>query len=194
MTSQADVAAINAAMDVAKQIADGTLAPAQLDAAAVAECRQLVGQVIGPDDAVWPLQLEVARGVLAAGGVPADEMAEWLSVQRQAEGHADSAPPASTETVERTFDGVGVPETVFIDSVPPVDSDVRQHVLDDDCWCDPVVEVVEGRRGRRTHREAPSSSAPHRYCSRCDGPGPRPVNGPCPECGCSPPAVAVANL
>ena len=78
-------AAVQAAMSVASEVTDGSLDPAELEAAAVAECRRLVGQVIGPDDALWGLQLEVARGVLAAGGIPAHELAEWTAVQRQAE-------------------------------------------------------------------------------------------------------------
>lgn len=109
--ARADHVAIKAAMGVARDVAEGRLSPAALEAAAVAECRTLVGQVIGPDDAVWPLQLEVARGVLAAGGVPADELAEWLAVQRQAEQGVDSDRAASTESAERTFEGVGVPDT-----------------------------------------------------------------------------------
>lgn len=103
--------AIKAAMAVGRDVAEGRLSPTALEAAAVEECRRLVRQVIGPDDALWPLQLEVARGVLAAGGVPGNELAEWLAVQRQAEGDGDSDRPASTEPVERTFGGVGVPET-----------------------------------------------------------------------------------
>lgn len=27
----------------------------------------------------------------------------------------------------------------------------------------------------------------HDYCSRCDGPGPRPRSSSCPECGCATP-------
>lgn len=73
-------------MSVGRDVAEGRLSPAALEAAAVEECRQLVGQVIGPDDALWGLQLEVCRGVLAAGGVPANELAEWLAVAQAAEG------------------------------------------------------------------------------------------------------------
>ncbi len=72
-------------MSVASEVTDGTLDPADLEAAAVAECRRLVGKVIGPDDALWPLQVEVCRGVLAADGIPANELAEWASVARRAE-------------------------------------------------------------------------------------------------------------
>lgn len=100
--------AINAAMDVARRLAEGTLSPADVEAATVAECRALVGQVTGPQDACWPLQLEICRGVLAASGVPADELAEWLAAMRAAENatgvipdvdaDVDSDGPASTES------------------------------------------------------------------------------------------------
>jgi hypothetical protein len=48
-------------------------------AQAVAE---LVGTVVGKGDPCWPLQVEIARGVLALDGTPADELAEWVAVLR----------------------------------------------------------------------------------------------------------------
>lgn len=85
MTAQAQVA-IKAAMSVARDVAEGRVSPAQLEAAVVEECRAIIGTVAGPDDPLWPLQLDVARQVLASGGVPADELAEWLAVMRAAQG------------------------------------------------------------------------------------------------------------
>lgn len=79
------VVAINAAMDVAKDLAEGVVSPSRLDAEAVTLGRELVGMVVGSDDPLWALQLEVARGVLAAGGVAAGELAEWLAVARARE-------------------------------------------------------------------------------------------------------------
>jgi hypothetical protein len=32
---------------------------------------------------MWEVQVEVARAVLATGGIPADELSEWLAVARQ---------------------------------------------------------------------------------------------------------------
>ena len=81
--------AIKAALSIADEIADGRLDPTEIEATTTAECRALVGQVIGPTDPLWELQLEVARGVLAAAGLPADELAEWLAVQRATEGDAE---------------------------------------------------------------------------------------------------------
>ncbi len=81
MTTSQEV--ITAAMGVARDAAEGRLDPAELEAAAVQECRQLFAAVTGPDSPMWELQLEVARGVLAASGLPADELQEWLAVARQ---------------------------------------------------------------------------------------------------------------
>jgi hypothetical protein len=84
--------AVDAAMSVAQDIAEGRLAPPDLEQQAVADLRALAGQVIGPDDPVWELQVEIARGVLAAGGIAADELSEWLAVERQRAGEALSQP------------------------------------------------------------------------------------------------------
>jgi hypothetical protein len=78
--------AIKAAMAVAKDVAEGRVVPAQLDAAALEACRSLFAAVVGPDDPLWPLQAEVARQVIAQGGVTANELSEWLAVQRRREG------------------------------------------------------------------------------------------------------------
>lgn len=90
--SAAGQTAIKAAMAVAGDVAEGRLHPASLAEAALVECRALFGTVAGPHDALWPLQGDVARQVLAAGGVPAAELSEWLAVQRRREGL--DAPPA----------------------------------------------------------------------------------------------------
>ena len=82
--------AVQAAMSVASDVTEGLLDPAALEAEVIKECRQLVGKVIGPEDALWGLQVEIARGVLAAGGIPGNELAEWLAVQRQSEPEPES--------------------------------------------------------------------------------------------------------
>ncbi|MCH9730623.1 MAG: flagellar hook-length control protein, partial [Actinomycetia bacterium] len=61
MTTTQDV--IASAMSVARDAAEGRLDPANLEAAAVEECRALVGTVTGPDNPLWGLQVEIARGV-----------------------------------------------------------------------------------------------------------------------------------
>ncbi|MDY6871284.1 MAG: flagellar hook-length control protein [Actinomycetota bacterium] len=89
--------AIKAASSVARDIADGRLSPSALEGQAVAELREMVGTVAGPDDPAWSLQCDIARQVLALDGIPADELAEWLAVARQRAGEAVSTPaPAET--------------------------------------------------------------------------------------------------
>jgi hypothetical protein len=75
---------IRAAASVARDAAEGRLNPAALQEQAVAECRELFGTVAGPGDALWEIQVEVARAVLAQKGIPADELAECLAVARPA--------------------------------------------------------------------------------------------------------------
>ena len=74
---------IKAAMAVAKDVAEGRLDPADLDAMVAEESRAAFGTAVGPDDPLWPVQVHVARQVLALGGVPADELSEWAAVARR---------------------------------------------------------------------------------------------------------------
>lgn len=80
MTTTQDI--ITAAMAVARDTAEGRLAPAALEAVAAEECRRLFAAVT-PDGPNWELQCEVARGVLAAGGIPASELREWAVVSTE---------------------------------------------------------------------------------------------------------------
>ncbi|WHU48668.1 flagellar hook-length control protein [Gordonia sp. L191] len=84
-TKAARKAVITAAMDLAADVAENRLDPAELTAQLNAEARTLFGAVVGPHDPLWPLQLDVTRQMLAAGGVPADELSEWLAVARRRE-------------------------------------------------------------------------------------------------------------
>lgn len=112
--------AIKAASSVARDIAEGRLSPTDLEHQAVAELREMVGTVVGPDDPAWSLQCDIARQVLALDGVPADELAEWLAVARLRVGEAVSAPdPADTPSEPVSLASVAHgPETV-----PPDDAD-----------------------------------------------------------------------
>ena len=74
---------IRAAASVARDAAECRLSPAALQEQAVAECRELFGPVAGPGDALWELQVKVARDVLAQKGISANELTEWLAVARQ---------------------------------------------------------------------------------------------------------------
>ncbi|WP_100483128.1 flagellar hook-length control protein [Mycobacteroides abscessus] len=107
MTAPSDPAqdAIKAAMTVAKDVAEGRLDPGALDAAVVAECRELFAFVAGPDDPLWDIHLEVARQVLALDGIPVDELAEWLAVTRKAQGvEAMSEPGWMARVLEQMAD------------------------------------------------------------------------------------------
>lgn len=73
-------------MQLARDLVDGRITPADVEGPAVAQCEALFGTVAAPGDPLWELQCRVARGVLAAGGVPANELAEWVAVTRLAEG------------------------------------------------------------------------------------------------------------
>ena len=86
-TSSADV--IKAAMSVARDAAEGRLDPTDLEQLAVAELRCLFGTVAGPGDALWDLQVEVARNVLAQKGIEPRELSEWLALARQQHTIAD---------------------------------------------------------------------------------------------------------
>lgn len=92
MTTTEDV--IKSAAAVARDAAEGRLNSAALDAAVADECRESFGVVAGPeDDPLWPLHVDIARQVLALGGVSADELTEWTAVARrreQPEGAADT--------------------------------------------------------------------------------------------------------
>ncbi|MGV0633063.1 flagellar hook-length control protein [Mycolicibacillus trivialis] len=86
--------AADAALSVAEDIAAGRLDPADLEAEIADTCRELMGTVTGPDHPCWAVQLDVCRAVLAAGGLPVDELAEWLSVARSRVGGTDAPAPA----------------------------------------------------------------------------------------------------
>lgn len=83
MTNQADV--IKAAAAVQRDVTTGKLDPADLDRAVETRCRRMVGTVIGPGDALWPLHVDITRQVLGLGGITADELTEWLAVARARE-------------------------------------------------------------------------------------------------------------
>lgn len=77
---------VASALSVAEAVAEGHMSTADLEQAAVDQCRELFGTVYGPDDELWELHVDVVRQVLAFGGMTADELAEWTAVQRRREG------------------------------------------------------------------------------------------------------------
>ncbi|WP_188108865.1 flagellar hook-length control protein [Mycolicibacter arupensis] len=121
MTTMTPEDAIKAAASVARDVADGKLAPADLEAAAAAECRALFGTVAGPDDPLWPLQVDIARQVLALDGVPADALAEWLAVARQRAGEPVSPANASPDAVSAASEAhSAASDTVVADATEPM--------------------------------------------------------------------------
>jgi hypothetical protein len=124
---------IKAAMGVARDIAEGRLAGGQVDAEAVSACRALAFTVVDSSDPLWPDQCEVARQIIAAGGIPANELSEWLAVQRRRDGV--SCALSGTESDEQGRLGPTHPE--------PWIQRVLGQLADDD---EPVgdVQVVTG--------------------------------------------------
>ncbi|MGO8964303.1 MAG: hypothetical protein ACLQGN_11790 [Mycobacterium sp.] len=84
-----------AALTTAEDIEAGRISPADLDQAAADECRKLFGTVAGPDDPLWSLHVDIARQVLAKGGIPVGELTEWVAVARSRTGGGESGPPAT---------------------------------------------------------------------------------------------------
>jgi hypothetical protein len=83
---------VNAASDTLRDIESGVLSAAEVQRRAVDACRELFGCVSGePDDPLRELHTDVIRQGLGAGYLSADELAEWLAVQRRRE--AGSDPP-----------------------------------------------------------------------------------------------------
>ncbi|BCO41206.1 hypothetical protein MINTM001_23450 [Mycobacterium paraintracellulare] len=92
MTTLTPEDAIKAAASVARDVADGTLSPADLEAQAVAECRELFGSVVGEGDPLWSLHADVARQAVSLGALSADELSEWAAVFRRRAGEAPEPP------------------------------------------------------------------------------------------------------
>ncbi|OBF70426.1 hypothetical protein A5750_22855 [Mycobacterium sp. 852002-51613_SCH5001154] len=82
--------AINAALSVAEDVAEGRLAVDDLEQQAVTELRALIGTVVGPDDPAWGVQADVARHAIALGALTADELSEWAAVMRKPAGESIS--------------------------------------------------------------------------------------------------------
>lgn len=127
---------INAAATIATDAAEGRLDPATIESQLAEELRDLFGTVVGEDDPLWPLQTEVARQVVSRGGIPTDELSEWLAVQ-----HRRENPDASSETLSAPvpIDGADTPPEAISsgssevspedDALPDDLSDVPRHII-----------------------------------------------------------------
>ncbi|OBG10935.1 hypothetical protein A5768_00675 [Mycolicibacterium fortuitum] len=131
---------MKAAASIARDAAEGRLDPAQLDVQLAAACKELMGTVVGPDDPLFALQLHIARQMIAAGGIPTDELSEWAVVQRRREG-ADAAtdstavdgqggaePPAGADVVTEADSAALEPHSAENDAVP-ADADAEAGEL-----------------------------------------------------------------
>lgn len=109
-----------AALELAADIESGKLNPATLDAELADAARALVGVVIGPADPLFDLQRDITRQVIHAGGLTADEVAEWLSVLRRRNGEAVAAletpePPAAPDHTDDTESAASVTHSAETD-------------------------------------------------------------------------------
>lgn len=160
-TSKRD--AINAAMSVADDVAQNKLDPSSFDAALADELRVLFSDVVGQDDSLWPLQLDVARRVIALGGISPDELSEWAAALRHrntepSEGHA--ADDDSTEQVSTGSDALSPQNDTLhalADAAAALSADVESETqpddaaassTDDGCGCSSptMVTLPDGRR------------------------------------------------
>lgn len=95
--------AVEAAMSVADDVAEGRLSPDDLERQAVEELRQLVGEVVGPGDPIWPLQCEIASQAVALGAIEPNTLREWATVidrQRGVVPLEPATPPIPLSEVE----------------------------------------------------------------------------------------------
>lgn len=77
--------AVTAAMNLADDVAEGRVNVAELEHQAITELSRLALEPAEPGTEMAVLRVVIARRVLAEGGVPTDELAEWLAVQRRRE-------------------------------------------------------------------------------------------------------------
>lgn len=81
MTTAADIErCVGSLMQLARDLVDGKITPAEVEGPAVDQCRELFAHVAGPRDPLWELQVAVARKVIGLDGIPVAELAEWVAV------------------------------------------------------------------------------------------------------------------
>lgn len=158
VTTEADI--VTAAMSVARDAAEGKIDPAALEQQAVTELRSMLGDVVGQGDPMWPLQLDVARQVLALGGVPADELNEWAAALRDrdaepsSEVDPDDGPPepVSSLSVELSAQDDALDADVDIDQPGNVEAQPAPEASsgDEGCGCagtgPATVALADGRQ------------------------------------------------
>ncbi|GAS90482.1 hypothetical protein [Mycolicibacterium brisbanense] len=112
MTTMTKRDAVEAAMSLADDVAEGRLSPSDLEAQAVSELRELFGTVVGEGDPLWELHANVARQAVGLGALSADELTEWAAVMRRRAGeplepsgpHDDPLPAQSLASEAESHD------------------------------------------------------------------------------------------
>lgn len=148
-----DVAAAEAVAVLMTEVSEGRLTAATMADRAAQRCREVFGQCDGPADPLWPVHVELCRAVLGHSGLPAGELAQWLSVARNREnpGSAGTSPCASVSSLSGPLSpdlggahadaraGVKhvVPQIDTVDAVDAVDA------VDDDEFADVPDEVLD---------------------------------------------------
>lgn len=153
--------AIDAAMSVAEDVAEGKIDPAALDQAVADECREQFGTVVGPREPLWELHIGVCRQALALGALTADELSEWLAVARSRAGEPLSAPepPSDPSAGISSAGGLLSPNSdgaEGIDAVPEPEPEAEVEQEPEpgpspaaECGCGstkPTVTTTDGRR------------------------------------------------
>ncbi len=138
-----DLAAAEAVAVLMTEVSEGRLTADAMADRAVQRCREMFGSVTGPDDPLWPVHTDVTRQVLGHGGIPAAELAQWLSAARSREtpgGATDCLPGSLSPLSVAHSDPLGGadsetntdarPVVSELDSVDTMDSDDLADVPD----------------------------------------------------------------
>lgn len=171
MSAQSRREFADGAMRLARDAAEGRIDPDDMVPAFLDETRELCGQVIGPGDPMWTVQVEITRDVLGLGGIPYDEMVAYVEIARQRSGPwvelgdppvgihdaARSAVPEG-DRPEETVSPVSVdygPETVPVEPEPWDDEP-------DEAEAEPTepVMVEQTTSAQRSYRVLPGAYAP----------------------------------
>lgn len=102
-----DVAAAEAVAVLMTEVSEGRLTADTLAERATQRIREIFGTCDGPTDPLWPVHVELARQVLGHGGLPAAELAQWLSVvcSRENPTRPGDYPPAPGEAASEAHIG-----------------------------------------------------------------------------------------
>ncbi|MFT9527264.1 flagellar hook-length control protein [Mycobacteroides abscessus subsp. abscessus] len=164
MTTATTSDVITAAMSIASDAADGKLSPTDLQATAVAECRELFGTVVGDGDALWTLHADVARQAIALGALSADELSEWAAVMRHRAGEPLEPPVPPIDLMPA-------------ESAASVDESQPEPTDDDDPVAGGLAAALAAVTARSIEQQAQERDAQTQPQRRTDGGGYDPLRG-----------------